>query len=318
MQLNREMLKKSINCFISSRNRPEGENISDILIELPDNAIQCGETEYIQLNVLSFDMLNTMYNINSTNNKFNILRKTPEMDLISERYYEIPEGNYNVISLRDWMAAVLPAIDVIYNPAQNTFTFQRIAPQQIEPAEGEETEEPVEVDDSLYFFKALTCGKFIGLENAREYEVTTSGLITSYVNLSNYSKVILRTQNINYDMNTVENLNTRSNKLTFSDILFWKSKQDIQPFTNIQYSNEDSGNSFNLILQDRKVSNLRLQLKNELNEFIDDAPDYLLVLQFNIMERTAFLKNTLLTMSQNLRDIWVTFLYVMEKLNLLK
>jgi len=73
-----------------------------------------------------------------------------------------------------------------------------------------------------------------------------------------------------------------------------------------------------LILQDRKVSNLRLQLKNELNEFIDDAPDYLLVLQFNIMERTDFLRNTLLTMSQNLRDIWVTFLYVMEKLNLLK
>ena len=176
----------------------------------------------------------------------------------------------------------------------------------------------MEVDDSLYFFKALTCGKFIGLENAREYEVTISGLTTSYVNLSNYSKVILRTQNINYDMNTVENLNTRSNKLTFSDILFWKSKQDIQPFTNIQYSNEDSGNSFNLILQDRKVSNLRLQLKNELNEFIDDAPDYLLVLQFNIMERTDFLRNTLLTMSQNLRDIWVTFLYVMEKLNLLK
>ena len=50
----------------------------------------------------------------------------------------------------------------------------------------------------------------------------------------------------------------------------------------ISYNNEDAGNNFSLQLQDKMIFRLQLQLKNEKNEFITDAPDYTAVIQYNI------------------------------------
>ena len=62
--------KRVINAFISSANRANDETIYDFTVNFPDDAIECGDGEMIKLNVVSFDMVNTMYNINETNNKF--------------------------------------------------------------------------------------------------------------------------------------------------------------------------------------------------------------------------------------------------------
>ena len=53
----------------------------------------------------------------------------------------------------------------------------------------------------------------------------------------------------------------------------------------ISYNNEDTGNNFSLQLQDKMIFRLQLQLKNEKNEFITDAPDYTAVIQYNIYEK---------------------------------
>lgn len=290
-------MKRSINAFISSANRAGNESSYDFTVEFPDDMITCSEQEYIQINVSSFDMLNTMYNINDTNNTFNIL-----MDDIPFTY-RIPEGNYSVRTLQTWLSQTLTFLVVNYNAAQNTWSIAR--------------KEDGEVLFN-YAIVPLTSGKFFGLLNGTKYDLDDVGITTSYINLVNYNKIIIRTQNVNYDMNTIENLKSSgNNKLAFSDILFWKSKHDIEPFQNISYSNEDSGNSFNLSLQDKYVSNMRLQMKNENAEFIVDAPDYLIVLQFNIYQKMDYIKNSMVSISQNLRDIWVVFLFVMEKLKLL-
>ena len=118
-------------------------------------------------------------------------------------------------------------------------------------------------------------------------------------------------------MNNIENLNDNVNRLRFSDILFWKSKQDIDPFRNISYSNEDSGNSFNLTLQDKQISSLKLQLKNELGDFITDASDYLLVLQISIYDKEEWYKTSILSIASNIRDLYVSFLWIMEKMKIL-
>lgn len=296
------MTQNIINAFISSANRNVGESVYDFTVELPlDNILKCNDNEYIVMNVVSFDMLNTMYNINSNNNKFSVSIYNSIDVFQSTNIYYIPSGNYSVISLRSMLISLLqPFINVVYNNAQNTFTFTKVIN-----------------DTNKYYLIPNTAGAFVGLANSTINLIPTTGLQTSYINLVNYKKIILRTQNINYYSNNIENVNTSTSKLTFSDILFWKSKQDIEPFRNISYSNEDAGNSFNLTLQDKQLSSIRLQLKNEYGDFITDAPDYLLVIQFSIHEKKELLRKTIMTMAQNVRDIWVAILWVMEKLKLL-
>ena len=61
--------KRTITSFISSINRDTNEYAYNFTIDYPDGILSCEQEEYIELNVLSFDMLNSMYNINSRNNK---------------------------------------------------------------------------------------------------------------------------------------------------------------------------------------------------------------------------------------------------------
>ena len=295
-------LKKTINTFISSVNRPINEDIYDTVIEFPDDTISCNDTEYISINVISFDMLNTMYNIKSNNNTFNLLIFNDNDIFQSTIIFNIPEGNYSVLTLKNWLLSSLQSyINISYNSAQNTFTFVKTI-----------------INTNKYYITPINSGKFLGLSNNNTYLLPYNGLTSSYINMVNYNKIIIRTQNVNYSFCNIENLNSNSNKLSYSDILFWKSKQDIEPFRNICYSNEDAGNSFNLILQDKQVSNMRIQLKNELGDFITDASDYLLVLQFNIYDKEDYIKQSISSITQNVRDIWVAILWIMEKLKLLQ
>ena len=128
----------------------------------------------------------------------------------------------------------------------------------------------------------------------------------------NYNKIILRATNINYDVASIENINSGTNKLSFSDILFWKSKQDVEPFRNIAYSNEDSGNSFNVLVHDKHISYINLKLTNEFGGLITDASDYLLVLQFTIYNKTEWIKENIISITNNIKQIWVSILWLME------
>ena len=81
---------RSITSFISSKNRQLQENTYDFRIDYPDGILACRPNEYMELNVLSFDMANTMYNINDTNNQFEII-----INNFSDTK-TIPSGNYSV------------------------------------------------------------------------------------------------------------------------------------------------------------------------------------------------------------------------------
>ena len=81
---------RTITSFISSKNRQSQENVYDFTIDYPDNILLCRQNEYMELNILSFDMANTMYNINGNNNSFEIITNGTAVSL------NIPNGNYNI------------------------------------------------------------------------------------------------------------------------------------------------------------------------------------------------------------------------------
>lgn len=279
------MKKKTITSFIHSKNRVASDKVYDFVVDYPDGIISCRDNEYIELNVVSFDMLNNMYNINSTNNCLKV----------NETLTYIPYGNYSVKTFRTMLLTLLPiGTTIVYNEAQNTYSFT-----------GTGTIQPI------------TMGALIGLTN--DIQVPIDNLTTGLINLSSFSKIILRTQGITYYQSNLENLQvTTSNLQLFSDIIFWKNKQDIEPFKIIAYNNEDGGNNFCLEVQDKMIFRLQFQLKNEKNEFIEDAPDWMAVIQYNIYERQDdVMKLTLISLLKLLNDFYISFLTLAQKMKLL-
>ena len=286
---------KTITSFIKSSNRGENEKTYNFSIDYPDGILTCNGDQYMEINVVSFDMINTMYNIYSANNQFIIRRGTIDTT------YTIPEGNYSVKTFLVQLQTLIndPHITIAYNIAQNTYTLHKNGTSQ------------------LHY---LIPSKIWGLVNmipTTIYEITSTGLTTGYINLVNYSKIILRTEGVNYYYSNIENYGV-SNKSTLSNIIFWACKSDIEPFKVIKYNNEDAGRSFNYRIENREINNLTLQLRNENNEPILDAPDYLIALQFNFYRRDDnTIKTNIIAINKLLNDIYTTLIFAMKRLGLL-
>jgi hypothetical protein len=314
---------RKITSFISSENRQSSEPIYNITIDYPDGVLSCKENEHIELNVLSFDMPNTMYNIHGKNDHFQIT-----LDNANVKDIHLKHGNYSVRTLLKefqdiFSQNVIPetsilhtffgtyadalTIECIYNINTNTYTFKK----NIDLPFGI----TLPIAFSLYF-KPITCGSLLGMVNGDEKEISSSGLTTGLINLIDYNKIIVHTEGISYYYSNIENLSTISNKQFLSNIIFWKSKADVPPYQLIKYNNEDGGNSFVYKIENREINSLVLQLKNERGEFLTDAVNYMIVIQFIFYERddgNIFLKS----IDNTLKKIFDAFVFAMNRLRLL-
>lgn len=314
---------RKITSFISSKNRQASENIYNFSVDYPDGVLSCKENEHMELNVLSFDMPNNMYNINSTNDYFQI---TLDNGLITDIH--IKHGNYSVKTLLKefqtiFSQNVIPEASIlhqffgtyadiltivcVYNETTNTYTFKK------------EIDLPLGIELPIafsLFFKPKTCGALLGMENNEEVEITANGMTTGLINLIDYNKIIVHTENISYYYSNIENLSTISNRQFLSNIIFWKSKADVPPYQLIKYNNEDGGNSFVYKVENREINSLILQLKNERGEFLTDAVDYMIVIQYVFYERddtNRFLKS----IDDTIKQFFNAIIFAMNRLKLI-
>lgn len=295
-----EIIKtRTITSFIASENREEIENVWDFSIDYPDNVLVRNPNEFkIELNVLSFDMPYTMYNINNSNNKFEIITDGNTV------LFTIKSGNYTVYSLLKEIKNLINDSNLLitYNEAQNTYTFKKLTAS------------------ITYKFKSVSMNKILGINNDQEYDITNydiSTFETGLINLVDYNKVIVHTKGINYYYSNIENLQgNNKNSQLFSDIIFWKSKSDVQPYQILKYNNEDGGNSFVYEIKNDIINRITFQLKNERGEYITDAQDYHMVIQFNFYQK----KDTLTILNKidiTLKEIYNSILYLLNRLKLL-
>ena len=314
---------RKITSFISSKNRQASETIYNFSVDYPDGVLSCKENEHMELNVLSFDMPNNMYNINSTNDYFQI---TLDNGLITDIH--IKHGNYSVKTLLKefqtiFSQNVIPEASIlhqffgtyadvltivcVYNETTNTYTFKK------------EIDLPLGIELPIafsLFFKPKTCGALLGMANDVEVEITANGMTTGLINLIDYNKIIVHTENISYYYSNIENLSTISNRQFLSNIIFWKSKADIPPYQLIKYNNEDGGNSFVYKVENREINSLILQLKNERGEFLTDAVDYMIVIQYVFYERddtNRFLKS----IDDTIKQFFNAIIFAMNRLKLI-
>ena len=283
--------------FINSKNRENGEKVCNFNIYLK-NQIMTGRNQIININVASFSMLNSMYNINSKtlNNQFTLRKETIE-EVIEDTTITIPFGNYSVLTLKTALNSLLSNhISVSYNLETNSYTFKKI--------------------DNTYKLSIipLKCSKILGITAITE--ITSGGHSGSFVDMVNYQQIILKCPSLNFVSFSQDNITDKNNFLGVSDILFWINKQDVEPFQTINYQNEDCGTLYCYNLANEDISILNLQLINENNEYIEDANDYLLQLQITVSDKNeSFYKDMTSRILAKLTDISFTLLNILFSKN---
>jgi len=256
-------MSKSYYLYVSSKNRNSSETINNFKVNLK-YPISCGKNEYMNVSVVNFSMLNTDYNLRSIYFKVDSVRLSDNQEITYT--YNIPDGNYSYQSLMDYLNTIMSGkINVAYVKERNSYKFKNI-------------------DSSNYDFYIIpfNANKILGLNdelNLVDGDYHEGG----YINLVNYSHIIIKSNYLDYEDNTQDNLNNK--EIGASSILFMIDKQDILPFQLISYRNNDGGNNFNYNINNKQISNIDFQLYNELGEKLTNVSDYFLVLKINIIDR---------------------------------
>ena len=280
---------KVYNIFINSKNRQATDKAYDFTILFDSDEIVVNGNEGVNVNVVSFSLLNSMYNVNeyTENNKFKVRSHVGHHH--TDTTYTIPYGNYNVYSLRDQLNLLLEGIiSVSYNIATNTYTFKNLT-------------------DDDYSIMPMNAYKLLGLPDTTA--ITPEGVVSGYVNMVNYQQIILRCPSLVFESYALDNIRDKNNFMGVSDFLYWVNKQDVEPFKMINYKNEDCSTVYSYNVLNKTFNALNFKLVNEFNEPILDAPDLLLQLQISIYDKdNYFFKEGILKGIGLLNDIYFTLL----------
>lgn len=250
--------------YIDSKNRNLNENIYDFRVNL-QNPIICNKNQGLNISVIGFSMMNTDYNLKD------IFFKLDEVDIGTTTYtYNIPNGNYSYLSLMDYLNQILAGkIKVEYLKHRNAYKFTNLNYTNYD-----------------YYIKPENAKNFLGL--SADLELTDYGGIEntskegSYINLTNYSHIIIKSNNLDFEDNTQDNINNK--QMGNSQILFMIDKQDVMPFQLISYRNQDQSDNYSYNITNSQINNIDLQLFNEKGEILKNTSDYYLILkiiQFN-------------------------------------
>ncbi len=116
---------KVFNTFIDSANRSPIEKTYDFNVFFDNDELNINHNKGVNVNVVSFSMLNSMYNVNqySGNNTFILIISLGNTTLT------ILYGNYNVYTFCNAVNVSLSGyIKVSYNVATNSYTYYNIDP----------------------------------------------------------------------------------------------------------------------------------------------------------------------------------------------
>lgn len=273
------------NLIISSANRLSTDSISNINVDLEQSLI-ARDDEYFTVNMIQFNTIKAFYAVQKDlNSNFQVILYNNQSEVFDTIDNEIPEGNYNVFTLKDTIASqTLNNIQIEYDSKLNKYIFKKIV-------------------NPLYtvYLKCINSGVFFGLENGVQYLITDEGMYSSkFINISGYENMVI---NISGDID-IENSITNISNPTYvqSQILGIIPIANVAPMDTISYNNCDGGINYNYKIHNRYIRNLKIQITNERGVEFPQISDYLLSLQF-IRHKKDNSSNVLTEINKKLEDI---------------
>lgn len=256
-------MSKSYYIYISSKNRSSNENIYNFNVIL-NNPIIANRNQGINISVVGFSMLNTDYNFRNLSFNIQELHYTPITYSLLHTI-TIPDGNYSYLTLLNYLknnTDFNTYLDIEYIKERNAFKFTN------------------KLTEGNIKIISRNCNNILGIKT--ELLIQTSEE-SSYINLTNYSHIVIKSNNILFEDNTQDNINTI--EFGNSSILFMLDKQDICPFKLISYKNYDKSDNYSYNISNRQISSIDLHLYNEKGEILTNTDDYFLTLKFVVFNK---------------------------------
>jgi hypothetical protein len=128
-------------------------------------------------------------------------------------------------------------------------------------------------------------------------------------------KIILETNNIQYEKSSIENIGLNESYFEQSSILFWCDKTDV-PFNSvISYKND---NSFYYKIFNKEISHIDFRIIDEYGNEYSDLPNFSLLLQINIYERDKREMAVYMSeMNEYVKQIYTVILMIMKFFNII-
>ena len=256
-------MSKSHYIYISSKNRSSSEKIYNFNVIL-NNPIIVNRNQGINISVVGFSMLNTDYNLKNCSFYIQEHHFIPITNSILHTI-TIPDGNYSYLTLLNYLknnTEFNTYLDIEYIKERNSFKFTN------------------KLIEGNVLIISNNCDKILGIKTQLLVETSAE---SSYINLTNYSHIIIKSNNIIFEDSTEDNIN--NNELCNSSILFMLDKQDIAPFQLISYRNYDKSDNYSYNIINRQISIIDLHLYNENGDELKYTNDYFLTLKFVIFNK---------------------------------
>lgn len=287
------MNSKSHYIYISSKNRSSNEKIYDFNVIL-NNPIIVNRNQGINISVVGFSMLNTDYNLRNLSFTIQEIHFTPIN--YSQLYtINIPNGNYSYQTLINFLNN--------YTPTKNIISFEYVKERNAIKYTNKMAEGNINI-------VAGNCSKILGITNNILFSTDYEG---SYINLTNYSHIIIKSNNILFEDNTQDNIN--SVEMGNSSILFMIDKQDIPPFQLISYRNHDKSDNYSYNISNRQIASIDLHLYNEKGEILKTTDDYFITLKIVIFDKEEVQPQT--PFLEDIRFLLMSLMFNKNKKNLI-
>jgi hypothetical protein len=264
-------MTNKINLYVNSSYKKTDETTTNLKCIIPSGLLPSYGKDYFTMSITSFYCYNTFYQMDSTNNEFNLIIRDTSNNLTQLFLFSFEDciGNPNVYNIRDELNLLLNGyISVTYDKIKNLFLFTR-------------TKAHNENNDKIYL-KIKTCGTFLGFSkdyNNKEIEITEDG-IYSYqpINVIYHQQLLINIDG-GIPMN-INNLDNRNGVFQPSSIIFMKPL-DINRNQLIMYDNYDANSSFQYrISQIENLNQINIRITNQDNEEITTLGDWQLTFQF--------------------------------------
>ena len=240
---------ESFQLHLSSQNADKiySNNNCDVEFYLP--VIEIPSQYHIYISVQHAVIPFTFYNVNSSNNVLKYV-----VGAGSTLTLTIPEGNYNINTLKTYLLTNLGNFSVTYNSTNNKFTFTHNT-------------------SNFIFLATSTCLTLLGFLSQDNTSSSLSLVSNRAVNLSPVRCICISTNLKTFNINKTA-VNNQS--------IICSIPITTPPYSIITYQNP---NGFRVNTYTNIISNLAIQLKDQTGQLLDlNGANWSLSLQFDIVD----------------------------------